>query len=84
MTTTYQKAFSTAHEISYLIHAEGYAANEARRVVIMEELKRAVGKRTCEFTGKHKWVDTSSAGPESGDMAAHCTRCGFSFHHQLY
>lgn len=37
----------------------------------------------CEKKG-HKWVDDSYGGPESGAMAAHCTRCGYSFHHQLY
>jgi hypothetical protein len=37
----------------------------------------------CDLTN-HKWVDTSCGGPDSGDMSGYCTRCGYSFHHQLY
>jgi hypothetical protein len=37
----------------------------------------------CEFSG-HAWVDDSYGGPDSGCMAAHCKRCGWSFHHTLY
>lgn len=32
----------------------------------------------------HKWVDDSYGNPDSGCMAAHCERCGWGFHHQLY
>ena len=32
----------------------------------------------------HKWVDESYGGPESGYMAATCSRCGESYHHRLY
>lgn len=43
-----------------------------------------IGRRiACDLTD-HKWVDTSEAGPDSGDMSGYCTRCGYSFHHQLY
>lgn len=38
---------------------------------------------TCDVFG-HQWVDDSHGGPDSGCMAAHCTRCGDSFHHTLY
>lgn len=37
----------------------------------------------CKLKG-HVWEDDSYGGPESGCMAGHCTRCGHSFHHQLY
>jgi hypothetical protein len=32
----------------------------------------------------HDWVDESYGGPDSGCMAGHCNRCGYSFHHTLY
>lgn len=32
----------------------------------------------------HDWVDDSYGGPDSGCMAAHCRRCGYSFHTTLY
>lgn len=37
----------------------------------------------CEAKG-HDLVDDSYGGPDSGCMAAHCSRCGWSFHHTLY
>lgn len=37
----------------------------------------------CGWFG-HKWIDCSSAGPDSGDMDIYCDRCGHSFHHTLY
>jgi hypothetical protein len=37
----------------------------------------------CALTD-HDWVDDSYGGPESGCMAGHCRRCGWSFHTQLY
>lgn len=37
----------------------------------------------CEVKG-HDLVDDSYGGPDSGCMAAHCSRCGWGFHHQLY
>jgi hypothetical protein len=40
-------------------------------------------ERYCDRFG-HDWVDTSTGGPESGDMSGYCKRCGYSFHHQLY
>jgi hypothetical protein len=32
----------------------------------------------------HDWEDDSYGGPDSGCMAMHCKRCGFSWHHTLY
>ena len=32
----------------------------------------------------HRWVDESYGGPDSGCMAGTCSRCGASFHTQLY
>jgi len=37
----------------------------------------------CAVRG-HAIEDDSYGGPESGCMAGHCTRCGWSFHHTLY
>lgn len=37
----------------------------------------------CYFRG-HTMVDDSHAGPDSGSMAGHCERCGYSFHTTLY
>jgi hypothetical protein len=37
----------------------------------------------CEWSG-HELVDNSYGGPDSGCMAMHCSRCGWSFHHTLY
>lgn len=41
------------------------------------------GALLCCFTD-HRWIDDSYGGPESGCMAGHCERCGYSFHHTLY
>lgn len=43
----------------------------------------AVRAIACCFVG-HEWEDRSSAGPESGDMAMECRRCGYYFRHILY
>lgn len=37
----------------------------------------------CDRFG-HDWHDESHGGPDSGCMAGHCKRCGYSFYHQLY
>jgi len=37
----------------------------------------------CATTG-HRLKDDSYGGPDSGAMGAHCTRCGWSWHHTLY
>ena len=37
----------------------------------------------CAVRG-HALIDDSYGGPESGCMAGHCSRCGWSFHHTLY
>lgn len=37
----------------------------------------------CEKVG-HSFVDESYGGPEAGAISASCTKCGYSFHHQLY
>lgn len=43
----------------------------------------AVKALHCALTD-HDWVDDSYGGPESGCIAGHCSRCGYSFHNQLY
>lgn len=42
-----------------------------------------VGAIVCHFLD-HAWEDASHAGPESGNMDMYCSRCGKTFHHQLY
>jgi hypothetical protein len=37
----------------------------------------------CKLFG-HTMVDTSMANGDTGYAAAHCTRCGYSFHERLY
>lgn len=37
----------------------------------------------CRIFG-HRWIDDSTAGPDSGNMDMYCPRCGEHFHHQLY
>jgi len=39
--------------------------------------------RYCQMKG-HDWVHEDWGGPESGGMAGHCKRCGYSFRHILY
>lgn len=43
-----------------------------------------LSKRLAKRCKHPKMVDDSYGGPESGCMAAHCPRCGFSFDHTLY
>ena len=52
-----------------------YAAYQAAKIA-----KNAL---VCEYVG-HDLADDSYGGPDSGCMAAHCERCGWSFHHTLY
>lgn len=37
----------------------------------------------CVVQG-HKLEDESTVGPDSGDIALVCSRCGYTYHHQLY
>jgi hypothetical protein len=32
----------------------------------------------------HDWIDDSYGYPDTGCMAGHCQRCGYSYHHTLY
>lgn len=43
-----------------------------------------VSKRLAKKCTHPNMVDDGYGGPESGRMAGHCPRCGFSFHHTLY
>lgn len=47
------------------------------------ELRGWTNRQLCKYLG-HRMVGTSYGGRESGAMAGHCERCGFSFHHTLY
>lgn len=49
----------------------------------MGEARMRIQMWLCDKYG-HKIVDDSSAGPDSGDMDYCCSRCGMSWHHQLY
>lgn len=35
----------------------------------------------CQISGNHKWEDTSTVGPDSGNMDMTCSRCHEQFHH---
>ncbi len=50
---------------------------------VLKDLKYLLQARYCKLHG-HDWEDDSWAGPDSGGMAGHCKRCGFSFEHTLY
>lgn len=52
-------------------------------IVGLSLLNFKVQSHICNFTG-HAWVDDSYGGSESGCMTGHCSRCGESFHTQLY
>lgn len=54
--------------------------------VVMEVSDRinfAARSLVCRFRD-HDWEDDSYGGPDSGCMAGHCKRCGYSFHTTLY
>lgn len=87
----------TIPEICKLIHAENYPGidNQMKAHVYGPwlEFDYSDAFAASEFEvqsaftcpdGKHDWEDDSYGGPESGCMAGHCKRCGFSFHEQLY
>jgi hypothetical protein len=42
-----------------------------------------ISESLCRVKG-HDWIDTSTAGPDSGDISGECERCGKSFQHILY
>lgn len=52
-------------------------------VFAWEQAYQLVMMLVCHWFG-HTLVDTSYGGPESGCMSGHCTRCQWSYHHQLY
>lgn len=58
-----------------------------RRILFVQYFAIAIWwvmKYLCCKAFGHKLVDDSHAGPESGDMSHHCTRCGCGWHVQLY
>lgn len=73
---------------------QGYIGPPSRFQVFMSKrlpLVTILAHRFAWFAGSlrcrmstHDWVDESYGGPESGCMAGHCKRCGFSFHTTLY
>lgn len=52
---------------------------KALQIILVPRAKMAV----CGYIG-HDLVDDSQAGPESGDMAGYCKRCGYSYRVILY
>lgn len=83
---------ATHAEIVVIIQAENYPGidNQMKSHVYGPWLELdlsdafAIAEADAICNGNHDWEDDSYGGPESGCMAAHCNRCGFSFHEQLY
>ena len=50
---------------------------------VLDSLEAWTCRLECFMRG-HQWEDTSTAGPESGDVACECTHCGYGFRHILY
>ena len=46
-------------------------------------LSGILAAQVCRIRG-HRIIDDSYGGPDSGCMAGHCERCGYSFHTTLY
>ena len=63
--------------------AHGYGPIVARLKALKDAASWVWAGVVCRFKG-HEWVDDSYGGRESGCMAGHCTRCGYTWHHQLY
>lgn len=74
---------SNGQEISYLMMCEGFTEAEAKREVLMQELRAAQARKVCRKVG-HKWIDESYGNPESGAIDMHCGRCGFAHFVRLY
>lgn len=82
MKMNYVKSTATAFEINCLMF-EGYTEVEARRIMILNDMMLIQAKRKCAKIG-HRIIDSSSGGPESGNIDLHCVRCGYSYHVTLY
>jgi hypothetical protein len=54
-----------------------------RRPSVLAFARDVLRSAACIVRG-HDLEDTSTAGPDSGDMSMVCRRCGYSWHHQLY
>lgn len=50
---------------------------------VLAEIKWFCQRIACVFLN-HAWVDDSYGNPETGCMAGHCERCGYSFYERLY
>lgn len=74
---------SRGFEIHTMVTEFGHTEADAKRIVLMGELKHVVARRKCKKEG-HKWVDQSRGGPESGGAGGCCVRCGFYQWVQLY
>lgn len=70
-------------EAGYYVCCEGKPLWIGRLLAVGGWMRWKIGAVYCEFMD-HKMVDDSHAGPESGSMAGHCERCGWSFHTTLY
>jgi hypothetical protein len=74
---------SVEQDAGYYMCCEGRSKPVAYLLATVYTVKWAVGAAVCAWRG-HAWVDDSVATPDSGNMDMRCTRCGESFHHQLY
>ena len=75
----YQKLTYESREFNIwiLVSQEGFEEQEAKRIVLMEELKMVIGKRACKAEG-HKIVVDANIGPNSGSEDLFCIRCGYA------
>lgn len=71
--------FDAYHEMTCEMHCKPVAYILAT----CSTAKYLIGAVVCSVRG-HQWEDDSCVGPESGNMDMYCSRCGESFHHQLY
>jgi hypothetical protein len=67
----------------YYVACEGKPKWIAYLLSLRDDVHFQLGRLVCYFRD-HVIEDDSHAGPDSGSMAGHCTRCGWSFHTTLY
>lgn len=51
---------------------------------LFDDIRRAYWRYIRKCAHGPYWVDTSHAGPDSGDMSGYCARCGASMDVALY
>lgn len=74
----------TEFEIKIAIEALMYIRSKSKiQAQVRSRVAERIAKKTCAVLD-HAMVDDSVAGPDSGTMAGHCTRCGWGFSTILY